>query len=116
MDSDMKSARSSPVHLCLGPVPYFGQALYIRFNSSSVKGSFCSARFSDASRPLGFLTARAGLRVIHSLATQYSKNGFSMLMRRAPVCGLMAHDVRNSRTSVGSHWSIMTYPRLDRKS
>src|SRR5436190_519778 len=102
MDSEIKSATSSPDHLCLGVLPYFGQASYMRFSSSSVNGSFCSARFSAASRPRGFLTRRAGLRVIHSLATQYSKNGLRMLMRRAPVCGLIAHDVRNSRTSGGS--------------
>src|ERR1019366_3034208 len=103
MDSEMKSARSSPVHLCFAEVPYFGQASYMRFNSSSVKGSFCSARFSAASRPLGFLIIRAALLVSHLFTTQYSKNGFTILMLRAAVCGLIAQDVLNSRTSDGSH-------------
>ena len=94
----MKSATSSPVHLCFA-LPYFEQASYIFFNSSSVKGSLCLA--CSMSRPFGFFTASAGLRVIHSLLTQYSKNGFSIAIRRAPVCGLIAHEVRNSRTSDG---------------
>src|ERR1700676_3873869 len=101
MEMDMKSATSSPVHLCL-VLPNLGQASYIFFNSSSVKGSRCVA--CSMSRPLGFFTACAGLRVIHSLLTQYSKKGFNIAMRRAPVRGLIAHDVRNSRTSEVSHW------------
>src|SRR5260370_30587048 len=104
----MKSATSSPVHLCFA-LPYFEQASYIFFNSSSVKGSLCLA--CSISRPFGFFTARAGLRVIHSLLTQYSKNGLSIAIRRAPVRGLIAHEVRNSLTSEVSHLSIMMYPR-----
>ncbi len=95
---EMKSATSSPVHLCFA-LPYFGQASYISFNSSSVKGSLCLA--CSMSRPFGFFTACAGLRVIHSLLTQYSKKGFNIAMRRAPVRGLIAHEVRNSLTSEG---------------
>jgi alpha-beta hydrolase superfamily lysophospholipase len=41
------------------------------------------------------LTARAGLLSIHLLLTQYSKNGFSIAMRRTPVCGLTGQVERN---------------------
>src|SRR4051794_27933021 len=94
MDSEMKSATSSPVHLCFAVVLYCGQASYIFFSSTPVKGSRCSA--VSISRPLGFFTGCAGLRIIHWLETQYSKKGLSIAIRRAPVLGLIAHEVRNS--------------------
>src|ERR1022692_3158003 len=67
-------------------------------------------RESAPARPRGFFTSRAGLRTIHSLLTANSKNAFTVLMFFAAVTGLTCHDWRNSRTSIGPHWSSMTYP------